>query len=83
MNKYFAGGNTPFGFVSYFENIFDYARGGKLYILKGGSGVGKSTFMKEFSKLLTDRGNDIDYYYCSGDSESLDGIFCKKLNIGM
>lgn len=83
MNKYFAGGNTPFGFVSYFENIFDYTRGGKLFILKGGSGVGKSTFMKEFANILTERGCEMNYYYCSGDSESLDGIFCQKLNLGM
>lgn len=83
MYKYFAGGNTPFGFVSYFDNIFDYSRTGKLFILKGGSGVGKSTFMKEFAQKLLEKGFEIDYYYCSGDSDSVDAVFCQKLNIGM
>lgn len=83
MNTFFAGGNTSKGFVSYYDNIYDYSRNGKYYIIKGGSGVGKSTLMRKCAKLIEDNGYDVEYYICSGDCSSLDGIYCQALNIAM
>jgi hypothetical protein len=69
---YFAGGNTVRGFVSYYENIFDGIE--RLYVIKGGPGTGKSRFMKEVADAAERKGRDVEYFYCSFDPSSLDGI---------
>lgn len=81
--KLFAGGNTPLGFYSYYDNILDNSRAGRLIILKGGSGVGKGTFIKKVAEAVMSKGYDVDYYYCSGDSDSLDGAYCEALNLAI
>ena len=40
--KYFAAANTVDGFVSYYDEIF--VKCSRVYIIKGGSGTGKSYF---------------------------------------
>ena len=53
MNKHlFLGANTPDGFVHYFDSIVSMFDLKKLYILKGGNGIGKSTFIKNFAEKL-------------------------------
>jgi len=43
-------------------------------VLKGGPGVGKSTFMKKIGQDLLDNGIDIEFHWCSSDNHSLDGV---------
>ena len=76
---YFAAANTAFGFKSCFENIFNIRELDKLYILKGGPGVGKSTFMKKIAQHCEKIGFTVEYFLCSSDPESLDGIIIKDL----
>jgi hypothetical protein len=38
--KFFPGGNTAYGFHSFYDNIIE-ADANRIYILKGGPGVGK------------------------------------------
>lgn len=79
--KYFAAANTSSGFVSYYSEIF---RGlNKLYIIKGGPGTGKSKLMFDIVNEAQNRGYDAEYFYCSSDSNSLDGIIIKDLDIGV
>ena len=42
----FAGGNTSQGFYSCFEDILPKERRKRMFYLKGGPGVGKSTLMR-------------------------------------
>ncbi|WDC83725.1 ATPase [Caloramator sp. mosi_1] len=79
--KYFASANTSAGFVSY----FDYVLKGrdKIYIIKGGPGCGKSSFMHKIGYELEAKGFDVDYVYCSADMDSLDGIVINDLNIAI
>ena len=81
----FLGSNTPDGFVGYFDRVIDMYGLKKLYILKGGSGVGKSTFIRKFAEhfrgLKPER--DITYVYCSADPQSLDGAIIEDLRIGI
>ncbi|MBZ4662472.1 MAG: hypothetical protein JG776_154 [Caloramator sp.] len=79
--KYFASANTSSGFVSY----FDYVLKGrdKIYIIKGGPGCGKSSFMHKIGNELELKGFDVDYVYCSADMDSLDGIVINDLNIAI
>ncbi|MDD2619293.1 MAG: hypothetical protein PHC92_01280 [Syntrophomonadaceae bacterium] len=47
-------------------------------VLKGGPGVGKSTFMKKLGEDFITAGIDVEYHWCSSDNDSLDGIVLGK-----
>ena len=80
--KMFPGGNTANGFYSFFDYIIpnDVNR---IFCLKGGPGVGKSSFMKKMAKEFTKMGYDVELHYCSSDPSSLDGVVIKGLNVVM
>ena len=44
-STFFLGACTPQGFLSHYDSLFDELE--QLYIIKGGSGCGKSTFMRK------------------------------------
>lgn len=73
-NAYFAASNSYKGFISYFDDIFRRKDISHLYIIKGGPGTGKSRFMREIGESASAFGMDVEYYYCSSDQSSLDGI---------
>ncbi|MBQ8254688.1 MAG: hypothetical protein IJY94_04210 [Clostridia bacterium] len=79
--KFFIGANTSRGFINYGDDIFADLK--KLYVIKGGPGTGKSTFMKRFAAKAEEKGYETVYYYCSSDPDSLDGIVIPKLGIGV
>ena len=68
----FAAMNTSEGFQSFFAEIFGSVPA--LYIIKGGPGTGKSRFMKEIGKRAEARGCSAEYFLCSSDPTSLDGV---------
>lgn len=74
MHNYFAAANSANGFVSWFCDIFDPHMLVRTYIIKGGSGTGKSTLMKRAAARVTASGGECEYYYCSSDPTSLDGV---------
>ena len=53
--KYFLAANSCQGFVSSFNNCYDAERGWKAYIIKGGPGTGKSSFMKFVAKSALEK----------------------------
>ncbi|MBO5306230.1 MAG: hypothetical protein J6B12_05650 [Clostridia bacterium] len=66
--KYFASANSTKGFVNYFPDVFGKCR--RLYVVLGGPGTGKSRFLRDVAA----RGHEVEYYYCSSDASSLDGV---------
>lgn len=69
----FASANTGDGFVNHFKYINtsdEYYN----FILKGGSGTGKSTLMKRIGKFFENNGEAVEYFYCSSDHNSLDAV---------
>ncbi|HEX3011359.1 MAG TPA: PRK06851 family protein [Syntrophomonadaceae bacterium] len=76
----FPGGNTCYGFYSYYDYICPSPPEAKI-VLKGGPGVGKSTFMKNLGKDFSRQGQDIEYHWCSSDNNSLDGLVIGKNEI--
>ena len=70
--NFFAGANTVNGFVSYYDKVFGECE--KIYIIKGGSGTGKSSLMKTVAAAAESKGREVEYFYCSFDPASLDGI---------
>ena len=76
----FPGGNTPQGFFSYYNYIIPTdAR--RIFILKGGPGTGKSTFMRRMGQELLARGFDLEHHHCSSDNGSLDGVVSPALGV--
>ena len=73
-----------FGTVTSAENvnfIDDLTEGvEKRYFIKGRPGTGKSTFLKKLSKKLHLMEYDVEEYYCSFDSNSLDMVVCRELS---
>ena len=84
MEKHFFGGsNTSKGFYSYFDYIVNVEKADRFYIIKGGPGVGKSSFMKKIARFFHEKGANIDYVHCSTDSNSLDGIYVQEYKFAM
>lgn len=79
----FPGGNTSAGFFSYYSYIVRQEDAKRIFIIKGGPGVGKSTFMKRTALELVDLGYDAEFMHCSSDNNSLDGIVIPKAGISM
>ena len=79
-NFYLASANTCYGFKNCFDNI---CPNGLTYILKGGPGTGKSTFMKKVGNYFESKGESVEYFYCSSDIDSLDGIRIVNKNISI
>ncbi len=72
--EFFAAANTADGFVSFFDEVFFARSITRRYIIKGGPGTGKSSLMRRLARHAADRGLAVEYYYCSSDTDSLDGV---------
>lgn len=79
----FPGGNTSKGFFSYYDHVLTQEKAKRIFILKGGPGVGKSTFMKKIAEGMCEKGFDVEYMHCSSDPDSLDGVVFPDLNIAI
>ncbi len=77
----FLGANTPRGFVSLFDEMYNPYQNGRAFIIKGGPGTGKSTLMKKIGRICEERGLDAEWVYCSSDPQSLDGIIIPEKGI--
>ncbi len=78
IKKYFAAANGYGGFRSYFPEIFKADDYNRIFVLKGGPGTGKSSFMRRLGADFLTLGCDIEEIYCSSDPASLDGIIIKN-----
>lgn len=79
----FLGANTPQGFVSFFDELYNPYQNSRAYIIKGGPGTGKSTFMKKLADECDRRGFDTERVYCSSDPSSLDGVIVPALYVAV
>lgn len=73
-NIYFAAANSGQGFVSDYGTLFDTAGLGRLYLIKGGPGTGKSTLLRRAAAYAEGKRLTVRRYACSSDPDSLDGI---------
>lgn len=76
-NTYFLGSNSKDGFASLYD--FFPGEGVFLHIIKSGPGTGKSGFMRRIGKQAEAQGLDVEYVLCSGDPDSLDGVYIPGL----
>ena len=78
VKEFFAASNSYYGFISYFDKVFSPRDFDKIFILKGGPGTGKSTFMKETANLFEASDLICQKILCSSDPESLDGLIIEN-----
>jgi len=78
---WFLGANSKAGFTSLYDG-FCTGEGDFLHVIKGGPGSGKSSFMRAIGAAAEQRGYDVEYIVCSGDPDSLDGIYLPTLRQG-
>ncbi len=71
---YFAGANTAHGFVSAYPDMIREGDFSRVYILKGGSGTGKSSFMKRCASAAEEAGGKVTLLLCSSDPTSADAV---------
>ncbi len=79
----FLGANTPQGFVSFFDELYNPYDNSSAYIIKGGPGTGKSTLMKKVALECKHRGLAVEKVYCSSDPHSLDGIIVPEIGVSI
>ena len=72
--KIFLAANSAEGFISHFGDCYDPADGWKAFIIKGGPGTGKSSFMKKVREKALKNNIVVDEIYCASDPSSLDGL---------
>lgn len=76
IRKFFPGANSSEGFYSLYHYILPKPQ--IKIILKGGPGVGKSTFIKKIARELMAEGWEVEHCCCSSDNSSLDGTVIDK-----
>lgn len=81
IESYYLGANSETGFVSLYGD-FAAAPGDMLHVVKGGPGNGKSGLMRRIGQAAEQRGLDVSYVRCSGDPDSLDGVYIPALRQG-
>ena len=81
MAEFFLGANSGKGFYSLYED-FCTDKGDYLHLIKGGPGCGKSNFMRRIGEKAEELGYEVEYILCSGDPDSLDGIYIAELKVG-
>lgn len=73
----FPGANTAQGYRSFFREGLNGLD--QIFILKGGPGCGKSTLIRGVGQLMQEKGYDVEFWQCSSDVDSLDGVLIPEL----
>lgn len=79
--KYFLAANSCEGFVSSFADCYSAADGWQAYIIKGGPGTGKSSFMKYLAVKANEKNIKCELCPCSSDPDSLDAVIFPEKKI--
>lgn len=80
--QYYLGANAVGGFYSLYDGFCPPESEDFLWVIKGGPGCGKSSFMKKIGAAMQAEGLDVEYVLCSGDPDSLDGVYIPQLHTG-
>ena len=77
---YFAGANTGEGFVSAYPSWIREEEFHRVFILKGGSGTGKSSLIKACARAADGVGASVVVLLCSSDPTSADAVILQGKN---
>lgn len=79
--NYYAEGNTSRGLYSLYESNLQGLD--RIFILKGGSGTGKSTLMRNLANEWINKDYDVEILNCARDNGSIDGVIIPKLKVAV
>ena len=79
----FLGANTPLGFVSLFDELYDPYGSDRAFLIKGGPGTGKSTLMRRIADEAVRLGHDTELVHCGSDPQSLDALRVPALSLAV
>lgn len=79
-HTYFAGANTADGFAGAYPAWIRETELDRLYIIKGGSGTGKSSMMKACASEAQRLGAEVTLLLCSSDPSSADAVILRGEN---
>ena len=79
--KIFLAANSADGFINGFKNFTENKNDWYTYIIKGGPGTGKSSFMKKVAQIATEKGENVIISPCSSDPNSLDAVMLENKKI--
>lgn len=82
VRHYFLGANTGQGFYSLYHEFCRPDSGNFLWVIKGGPGCGKSTFMRKIGQAAEKEGLDVEYALCSADPDSVDAVLIPAWHVG-
>jgi hypothetical protein len=82
IREVFIGCNTADGFYSFFDFLKN-PDDAKIFILKGGPGHGKSTFIRLIAEKMIAKGYSIELQFCSFDRNSLDALAVPSLKFAI
>jgi len=74
IRSLFPAATGPDGLISCFDHLINKQQLRRKLILKGGPGVGKSTFMRRIHAAICGGTEESTLYFCSGDPDSLDAV---------
>ena len=83
IKHYFLSSNSCVGFFNNYKHLNSTKSPSFTYILKGGPGTGKSTLLKTIGKHFSKLGYAMEFFHCSSDPQSLDGIRIVDFNISI
>ncbi|WP_338832723.1 hypothetical protein MHLNE_13810 [Moorella humiferrea] len=82
LRRVFPGGNTCEGFYSFYDYIIE-PDANRIFVVKGGPGVGKSTFMRKIGETMLTKGYDVEFHCCSSDNNSLDAVVIPAIKVAL
>lgn len=82
LKSFFPGGNTSKGFYSFYHYMIPHDAT-RIFCIKGGPGVGKSTLMRRIGETMLEHGYDVEYHCCSSDNGSLDGVHIPSIGVAL
>ena len=77
--KYFLASNSCEGFISNFSDCYSAEENYKVYIIKGGPGTGKSSFMRHIANKGLEKNLKVVVCPCSSDPNSLDAVIFPQI----
>lgn len=80
---FFLGANSPQGFVSRFDQLDCGDPQWHTFIIKGGPGCGKSSFMRRIAELFAPHCPSMQLIACSSDPDSLDAVILPEWKVSI